>query len=122
MNDDDKMWSIVPVKRFAVAKSRLSPVLDAEERAVLARLMFEDVLDVLLQSQAVLEGVAVATSDNNAATLARGRGAAVALDRGDNGINAAVGLAIAQFAGEDDGVVVVPSDIPQVTPDAIVAA
>ena len=97
-------------------------MLDGEERAALARLMFEDVLDVLLQSKAVLGGVAVATSDKNAATLARSRGATVVLDRDDNGINAAVRLAIGQIAGEDDGIVVVPSDIPQLTPLAIAAA
>jgi 2-phospho-L-lactate guanylyltransferase len=122
MNDTNKVWSIVPVKRFAVAKSRLIPVLDAEERATLARLMFEDVLDVLLHSKAVLAGVAVVTSDKNAATLAHSRGAAVVLDGEDDGINAAVRHAIAQIAGEDDGVIVVPSDIPQVTPGAIAVA
>jgi 2-phospho-L-lactate/phosphoenolpyruvate guanylyltransferase len=121
MNDGNRIWSIVPVKRFAVAKSRLSPVLDGEERAALARLMFEDVLDALLQSNAVLGGVAVVTSDNTAATLARSRGATVVLDRDDNGINGAVRLAIGQIAGEDDGIIVVPSDIPQLTPLAIAA-
>lgn len=122
MNDDNRIWSIVPVKRFAVAKSRLSPVLDGEERAALARLMFEDVLDALLQSTAMLAGIAVVTSDSNAATVARSRGTTVVLDRDDNGINAAVRLTIGRIAGEDDGIVVVPSDIPQLTPVAIAAA
>lgn len=122
MTDGNRVWCIVPVKRFAVAKSRLIPVLDAQERATLARLMFEDVLDVLMQSKAVLAGVAVVTSDRIAATLARSRGAAAVLDRTDNGINAAVRVAIAQIAGGDGGVIVVPSDIPQVTPGAIAAA
>ena len=122
MNDGNKIWSVIPVKRFADAKRRLSPVLDGEERAALARLMFEDVLDVLLQSKAVLGGVAVVTSDKNAASLARSRGATVVFDRDDNGINAAVRLTIGQIAGEDDGIIVVPSDIPQLTPLAIAAA
>lgn len=122
MNDGNRIWSVIPVKRFAVAKRRLSPVLDGEERAALARLMFEDVLDVLLQSKAVLGGVAVVTSDKNAATLARSRGATVVLDSDDNGINAAVHLTIEQIVGEDDGIIVVPSDIPQLTPLVIAAA
>jgi 2-phospho-L-lactate/phosphoenolpyruvate guanylyltransferase len=122
MNNGNRIWSVIPVKRFAVAKRRLSPVLDGEERAVLARLMFEDVLDVLLQSKAVVGGVAVVTSDKNAASLARSRGAMVVLDRDDNGINAAVRLTIEQIAGEDEGIIVVPSDIPQLTPLAIAAA
>jgi 2-phospho-L-lactate/phosphoenolpyruvate guanylyltransferase len=122
MNDGNKIWSVVRVKRFVDANLRLRPVLDREERAALARLMFEDVLDVLLQSKAVLGGVAVVTSDKNAASLARRRGATVVLDRDDNGINAAVRLAIGQIAEKDDGIIVVPSDIPQVTPLAIAAA
>lgn len=122
MNDGNKIWSVIPVKRFADAKRRLSPVLDGEERAALARLMFEDVLDVLLQSKAVLGGVAVVTSDKNAASLARSRGATVVLDRDDNGINVAVRLTIGKIASEDDGIIVVPSDIPQLTPLAIAAA
>jgi len=122
MNDGNRTWFVIPVKRFAVAKRRLSPVLDGEERAALARLMFEDVLDVLLQSKAVLGGVAVVTSDKNATSLARSRGAAVVLDRDDNGINAAVRLTIEKIVGEDDGIIVVPSDIPQLTPPAIAAA
>jgi len=122
MNDGNRIWSVIPVKRFAVAKRRLSPVLDGEERAALARLMFEDVLDVLLKTKAVLGGVAVVTSDKNAATLARSRGATVVLDSDDNGINAAVRLTIEQIAGEDDGIIVVPSDIPQLTPLVIAAA
>jgi 2-phospho-L-lactate guanylyltransferase len=122
MNDGNRIWSVIPVKRFAVAKRRLSPVLNGEERAALARLMFEDVLDVLLQTKAVLGGVAVVTSDKNAATLARSRGATVVLDSDDNGINAAVHLTIEQIAGEDDGIIVVPSDIPQLTPLVIAAA
>jgi 2-phospho-L-lactate/phosphoenolpyruvate guanylyltransferase len=122
MNDGNRIWSVIPVKRFAVAKRRLSPVLDGEKRAALARLMLEDVLDVLLQSKAVLEGVAVVTSDKDAATLARSCGATVVLDSDDNGINAAVRLTIGQIAGEDDGIIVVPSDIPQLTPLVIAAA
>jgi 2-phospho-L-lactate guanylyltransferase len=122
MNDKNRIWSIVPVKRFAVAKRRLSPLLDVEERAALARLMLEDVLDVLLQSDGALRGVVVVTSDPNATTVACSRGATVVLDHDDNGINAAVSLAIGKIAGEDDGIVVVPSDIQQLTPAAIAAA
>lgn len=123
MSNGAGIWAVVPVKRFSAAKSRLAPVLDAGERARLARLMFEDVLEVLLQCQEVLEGTAVVTSDQDAAAWARKRGAAVVFDHGDNGINAAVGLAIERIGGNgDDGIMVVPSDIPQVLPNAIVTA
>jgi 2-phospho-L-lactate/phosphoenolpyruvate guanylyltransferase len=122
MSHEGGIWAVVPVKRFSAAKSRLAPVLDADERMMLARLMFEDVLNVLLQCHEVLAGTMVVTSDQDAAAWARKRGATVVLDRGDNGINAALGLAIERVGGNGDGIMVVPSDIPQVSPNAIAMA
>jgi 2-phospho-L-lactate guanylyltransferase len=54
--------------------------------------------------------------------LAHDCGAGVVLERSDHGINAAVRLAIGKVAGQGDGVIVVPSDIPQLGPEAIGAA
>jgi len=123
MSQGAGIWAVVPVKRFAEAKSRLAPVLDAGERARLARLMFEDVLEALLPCQEVLAGTLVVTSDRDAAAWAQSCGATVVFDHGDNGINAAVSLAIERISGNgDDGIMVVPSDIPQVSPQAIVTA
>ena len=117
-----KIWAVIPVKQFALAKGRLAPVLDADERATLARLMLEDVLDVMSSSRDVLAGTIVVTSDPDAAACAKRNGAMVVFDHADNGINAAVHFAIEHVAGADEGLVVVPSDIPHITPGAIVAA
>ena len=122
MTRENKIWAVIPVKPFALAKGRLAPVLDARERAILARLMLEDVLDVMSLCRDVLAGTAVVTSDPGAAACAQSHGAAVMFDRADNGINAAVRLAIEHIAGPDDGLVVVPSDIPHITREAIAAA
>ncbi len=116
MVDDTRISAIVPVKRFSTAKSRLAAVLSEIERARLARLMFEDVLDALALANEFLAGVIVVTADESAAVLARSRDAIVVLSSADNGINAAVELAIRHIGGgRDDGVVVVPSDIPQLS-------
>ena len=47
MNSRLNIWALVPVKAFSAGKRRLSPVLNAIDRARLARAMFEDVLDLL---------------------------------------------------------------------------
>lgn len=120
MSEGAGVWAVVPVKRFADAKRRLAPVLDAGERARLARLMVEDVLAVLMSCQSILAGTMVVTSDADAAELARSRGASVVFDDGDNGINAAVARAVAEIG--DAGIMVVPSDIPQLSMQAIVTA
>ncbi len=123
MSDKTRIWAIVPVKRFSTAKSRLATVLDTIERAELARLMFEDVLDALALCKEFLAGVIVVTSDESAAALARSRGAMVVSDAADNGINAAVRLAIHRIdQSRDDGVIIVPSDIPQLSLDGIFKA
>ena len=121
MTQKNKVWAVIPVKPFAQAKGRLAPVLDVAERATLARLMFEDVLDVMSRSREIPAGTMVVTSDPEASACAQRSGAAVVFDHADNGINAAVRLAIDRI-GADDGLVVVPSDIPHITLEAIAAA
>ena len=84
----------MPVKRFAVAKRRLSPVLGAAERARLARLMLEDVLNALARCEVHLAGTVVVTADEDAAALAERRNAIVVSDGGRDGINAAIRLGL----------------------------
>jgi len=118
-----RLFAIVPVKRFDAAKRRLAPVLDTAERATLARLMFEDVLDTLMPCHDILADVLIVTSDSDAAALARECGAAVVADHADCGINEAILAAIDYAAPEaDDAIVVMPSDIPQVTRKAFALA
>jgi 2-phospho-L-lactate/phosphoenolpyruvate guanylyltransferase len=105
------VWAVVPVKPFAIAKRRLAPVLSSDERAQLARLMLEDVLDVLAAC-AVLSGVIVITRDDAAGRMARISGACVLSDSVFD-INAAVRMAIDLLCERRGaGMIVVPSDIP----------
>jgi FO synthase len=116
-------WAVVPVKRFAAAKRRLTPALGAGERAHLARVMFEDVLDALSRSRAHLAGVVVVTADEEAARLAARHNAVVVSDGGCDEINAAIRLGL-DCVVERGGaaVLVIPSDIPQLSPRAIADA
>jgi 2-phospho-L-lactate guanylyltransferase len=122
MTADNRIWAVIPVKRFSAAKARLASVLDIGERAELARVMFEDVHDALLQCQDILAGTLVVTWDPEVAALARRRGASVVPDA-ERGINAAVTLAVQYIhAHGGAGLMVVPSDIPQVTRNAFAEA
>lgn len=117
---DGRLWAVVPVKRFRDAKSRLHPVLDSDECSELAQRMLEDVLTALTGCEE-LSGVLVVTSDQMAAEIARGFGARSLLQAADNGINAAILYAI-EAIGADEGFIVVPSDIPQLTREAVAQA
>jgi 2-phospho-L-lactate guanylyltransferase len=113
-------WAVVPVKSFHHAKRRLAPVMDAAERAQLAHLMLRDVLDALVACGGLLAGIIVVTRDAAAAETARAHAAQALCDAATGGINAAVGVAIRHLAGRvDTGVIVLPSDIPQLAPDTI---
>jgi 2-phospho-L-lactate/phosphoenolpyruvate guanylyltransferase len=114
---------VLPVKPFASAKTRLESVLAASERFMLARLMFEDVLDALMACRDIFVCTVVVTSDPQAAALARRSGASVLADTADCGINAAISSAVRNLPVEaDDALLVVPSDIPQLTRAALAQA
>src|SRR5579871_6872770 len=71
------VWALVPAKSFARAKSRLSPILDAQARRDLARSMLEHVLSVLAECPEIA-GVMVVTDGDEVADLARARGGGAA--------------------------------------------
>jgi 2-phospho-L-lactate guanylyltransferase len=103
--------AVVPVKPFAAAKQRLSPVLSRPERAELARLMLEDVLDVLATCM-TLSGTLVVTADDAACQIAHAGGAMVLGDPMCD-LNASLREAIEYLSARcHTGMIVVPSDIP----------
>ena len=119
------IWAVVPVRVTGDTKRRLAPVLSPDEREALACAMLSDVLSALARTRA-LAGVLVVTSAPAAAGIARACGACVLDDAQNGGMAAAVACAAGQLAGLDrEGMLVVPADVPTVTPEdvaAIVAA
>lgn len=114
------VWAVVPVKPFRVAKARLSTALNAVDRARLARVMLEDVLDAMVASRHLLAGLLVVTADDEAAPIARSHGAIVLSEAAPAGINRAIAQAL-DYLGEAQGagMLVVPADLPQVSAAAI---
>lgn len=111
------IYAVIPVKAFGCAKQRMAPFLNAGERARLARLMFEDVLDAARLSRE-LRGCLVVTHDMQAALIARNAGAQVVDPGGECGFSAAVSCAAAALP-PDAGMIVVPTDIPHIGPALI---
>jgi 2-phospho-L-lactate guanylyltransferase len=114
------VWAVVPVKPFRVAKARLSTALNADNRARLARVMLEDVLDAMVASRHLLAGLLVVTADDEAAPIARSHGAIVLSEAAPAGINRAIARALDHLAGAPEaGMLVVPADLPQVSAAAV---
>lgn len=119
------LWAVVPAKLLAETKRRLMPLLSRDEREALACAMLSDVLSALTRTRS-LAGVMVITGDAKAASLADAAGAFVLTDTENMGTTAAVTHAARQLAAMGrEGMLVVPADVPTITPadiDAIVAA
>jgi 2-phospho-L-lactate guanylyltransferase len=111
-----EIWAVVPVKSFDRAKTRLAGILGPDERRELAMAMLADVLDALAATEG-LAGILVVTGDGEAAAMAWRFGAKVLADPVESGTNPAVlwGLRELDRLGTS-GAVVVPGDLPFVTP------
>jgi 2-phospho-L-lactate guanylyltransferase len=114
--DRSGTWAVVPVKSLDQAKQRLAGILAAEERKELARAMAEDVLSALAANPE-LAGILLVTRDPEARRLAARHGAYVLLEEDERGHTAAASLGARALArGGAAAILLVPADIPLVTP------
>ncbi|MGH2852249.1 MAG: 2-phospho-L-lactate guanylyltransferase [Solirubrobacteraceae bacterium] len=104
--------AVLPVKRFELAKTRLSEQLAPQTRRELAEAMVADVLDVLAAAPQLAD-VVVVTNEPSVATLAQASGASVLGDPHESGQSAAtlVGIHHALAAGYERALLV-PGDCP----------
>lgn len=106
--------ALMPVKGFRNAKQRLSPLLDAAARELLAETMFRDVLHQVGLARG-LAGTYVVTGDDKVESLAREAGAEVMREASENGETSAVDFA--RLALKEQGieaVLILPGDMPLV--------
>ena len=108
-----RIWSLVPIKKPFLAKTRLSGLLSVEERARLQWAMLEDVLDQLSRTK-WLTGVAIVCPDKHILRIARSRGIiGFEDDPGSGDLNKAVARGTEGLrANGADMIVVVPGDVP----------
>lgn len=117
--------AILPVKRFASAKSRLGTSVEDALRERLARAMVSDVLRALAESAAI-ERTIVVTCEQTLREAAAQHSALVLDDTAERGQSAAVALGIARaLADGAERVLCVPGDCPALDPaelDALIEA
>jgi 2-phospho-L-lactate guanylyltransferase len=112
--------AIVPVGTLNGAKSRLGAVLDAEERLELTILLARRTIAAAMDAEGVVETIVV-TPDDAVRDLASSLGAR-ALRQRDGGLNRGITLAREEaIAAGADAIVILPIDLPEVTPAAIEA-
>lgn len=108
------LHAVVPAKCFSRAKSRLDPVLSADERAQLAAAMLAHVLRVITGSRGV-GGTLVVCDDEGVAAFALAHGVQAMLH--PSGLGPSVASAVSQLLERGDGVMVVMADLVQLTAD-----
>jgi 2-phospho-L-lactate guanylyltransferase len=108
--------AVVPVKRFALAKSRLAPGVDADRRPQLIAAMVADVLEAIGRARSI-ERTIVVSQEPRAAELAAAAGAELIDDFDDASHVAAAlaGIAVAEAAGARC-VALLPGDCPLLDP------
>jgi 2-phospho-L-lactate guanylyltransferase len=110
------LWAIVPVKPLRRGKSRLAGVLTEEERAELNRRLLAHTLDTLTVIPEI-EHVLVVSRDPAALALAREHGARTVQENGAPHLNVALTRATVVAKNYSTrGVLVLPADLPLITP------
>lgn len=108
-----KTFAIVPVKRFENAKTRLSSMLDTEDRIRLSSLMLEDTLQILSVAPPLTQ-VIIVSADKRADEIATKHGAKFLPEEKEKGVNSAVALADDYCVEKEaaDATIVIPHDLP----------
>ncbi len=113
------LWAIVPVKPLRRGKSRLAEVLTQEERKDLNCNLLAHTVDTLAAIPDI-EHVLVVSRDPEALALAREHGARTVQENGASGLN--IALAKATIVAKNyttRGVLIVPADLPLITPEDV---
>jgi len=109
-----KIAALIPVKGFANAKHRLSALLSADERALLAEAMMRDVVAQTIAARG-LEAVYVVTGDEYVRDLSAALGARAIIEEEESGETGAVEFALAELKKRGvDATLVIPADMPLV--------
>ncbi len=113
-------WALIPVKGFERGKSRLSDVLQPDERAALTRQLFEHVVRVLQEAPSV-DGVAMVSDSVEARELAEQLGAVALEDaEGSGGLAGVVDVALRDLEARGaTSVLICMSDLPELSAEDV---
>jgi 2-phospho-L-lactate guanylyltransferase len=113
------LWAIVPVKPLRHGKSRLAGILSQDERADLNQHMLTHTIDTLRGIPGI-DQVLVVSRDPAALALARDHGARTVQENGAKELNLALSRAtILARSHITRGVLIVPADLPLITPEDV---
>jgi len=114
------LWAIVPVKPLRRGKSRLSTILSEEERNQLNHHLFTHTIEVLKEVDEISD-ILVVSRDSRVLTHAREMGVRTVTENGTPELNnALLRASLFSMAFSTEGVLIVPADLPKLTPEDVV--
>jgi 2-phospho-L-lactate guanylyltransferase len=116
------VWAVVPLKDVHHAKQRLAPLLTPRERAQLVLAMVEDVLDALARTPG-LAGILLVSRAADAADLAKRHHCELYSEAPGADLSESVQAAGGYLVANRDarGTLIVPGDVPLITPTDVAA-
>jgi 2-phospho-L-lactate guanylyltransferase len=113
------LWAIVPVKPLRRGKSRLSEILSEDERTYLNHQLFVHTIELLKKVEAVTD-ILVVSRDSDVLTESRDLKVRTVTENGTPELNAALRRAtLFSKAFSTEGVLIVPADLPLMTPEDV---
>ena len=113
------LWAIVPIKPLRRGKSRLSEILSEEERYQLNHQLFIHTIEVLRQVDAISD-ILVVSRDSDVLTEARDMNVRTVTENGTPELNnALLRASVFSKAFSTEGVLIVPADLPLLTPQDV---
>jgi 2-phospho-L-lactate guanylyltransferase len=111
------MWAVVPLKNIRQAKQRLGPMLAPDERSALMMAMVSDVLEALTQTPG-LAGILLVSRAPEARDLAHRFGTELYAEAAGADLSESVQAAGGYLVANKDarGTLIVPGDVPLITP------
>jgi 2-phospho-L-lactate/phosphoenolpyruvate guanylyltransferase len=111
-----KTFAILPVKRFENAKTRLSSILDMDDRILLSSLMLEDTVKILSSVRSLTQ-VVIVSADRRAEEMATKHGVTFLREEKEKGVNSAVAMAdLYSIREAAEATMVIPQDLPLLDP------
>lgn len=113
------LWAIVPVKPLRRGKSRLSEILSDDKRAQLNHHLFAHTIEVLKHVDAITN-ILVVSRDSDVLTQSRELDVRTVTENGTPELNSALRRAsLFSKVFSTEGVLIVPADLPLLTPDDV---
>ena len=114
------LWAIVPIKPLRRGKSRLSEILSENEREKLNHQLFIHTIEVLKAVEAISD-ILVVSRDSDVLTESREMDVRTVTENGTPELNNALRrAAIFSRAFSTEGILIVPADLPLLTPQDVV--